>query len=145
IDNFEQVLSEAVLLSRLLTTAPDLKIMVTSREVLRLEEEWVYTVEGMDLPTPDDERSPIAFGAVQLFVERVQRVRSDLSLEQELNCISHICRLVQGMPLAIELAASRRRQQSCEEIARALSQNKDVLVTAFRNVPERHRSMRAVF
>lgn len=145
IDNFEQVLSEAILLSNLLAAAPHVKIIVTSREVLRLDDEWVYTVEGMELPIPDDKRSLNSFGAVQLFVDRAQRVRSDLAPDHELNCIARICRLVQGIPLAIELAASRLRQQSCEEIANTLTRNSDVLVTAFRNVPERHRSMRAVF
>jgi predicted ATPase/DNA-binding CsgD family transcriptional regulator len=138
-------LSEAELLSRLLQAASRLKIIVTSREVLRLEEEWVYVVEGMEVPTPGDERPLSSFGAVQLFIERAQRVRSDLTLEQDLSCIAQICRLVQGIPLGIELAASRLRQQSCEEIASALTRNSDYLVTAFRNVPERHRSMRAVF
>jgi len=145
IDNFEQVLSEAALLSHLLQAAPRLKIIVTSREVLRLEEEWVYPVEGMEVPMPGDERPFSSFGAVQLFMERAQRVRSNLLLEQDLSCIAQICRLVQGIPLAIELATSRLRQQSCEEIASALTRNSDYLVTAFRNVPERHRSMRAVF
>lgn len=145
IDNFEHVLSEAMLLSRLLEAAPHLEIIVTSREVLRLEEEWVYVVEGMDIPNPGAERSATSFGAVQLFIERALRIRSDLALEQELSCISEICRLVQGIPLAIELAASRLRQQSCEEIALGLTRNNDFLTTAFRNVPERHRSMRAVF
>lgn len=144
LDNFEHVLAVggAELLPDILA-APGVTILVTSREALNLTEEWRYPVRGM--PVPDDDADAEAFSAVQLFIDRARRVRPDFSLAQERAGVVRICRLVEGMPLAIELAASWTRAFSCDAIADEIRRNLEFLETSLRNVPDRHRSMRAVF
>ncbi|RIK36995.1 MAG: hypothetical protein DCC55_25585 [Chloroflexi bacterium] len=155
LDNFEQLLpAGADLLEQLLVAAPGLKLLVTSRETLNLREEWIYPLKGLPYPKPGSTRvdEPAALArqleqsaAVQLFVERARRVRWYLSLEQEGADILAICQLVEGSPLAIELAAAWTRSMRCAQIAEEIQRNLDFLSTNLRNVPERHRSMQAVF
>ena len=143
VDNFEHLAGEAELLADLLAAAPRCKLLVTSRQQLDLLEEWVYELQGLPLPTgaPDEENSALA-----LF-ERSARRSSHAFVLDEANRAAavQICRLVGGMPLAIELAAGWVRLLSCAEIAAEVSRSLDVLAANQRNIPERHRSMRAVF
>jgi serine/threonine protein kinase/tetratricopeptide (TPR) repeat protein len=146
IDNFENMMEAADLINEILPSAPGVKILVTSRESLNLHGEWLLEVHGMDFPqervTPDFER----YSAVQLFVQGAGRVLPDYTpFEEDRPHILKICQLVGGMPLAIELASSWVRVLSCEEIAREIEHNLDFLETTMRDIPERHRSMRAVF
>ncbi len=145
LDNLEQLLACANDLSALLAAVPGLKLLVTSREVLNLQEEWLYPVAG--LPIPDDLSNPDAIrdDAVALFIERARRVRHDFSPQPELADIVKICRLVEGTPLAVELAAAWIKTLSCADIAAEIQKNITFLETGLRNVPQRHRSMRAVF
>ncbi len=106
LDNFEHLLDGAELLSEILEAAPDIKLLVTSREVLNLQEEWLNTVRGLHYPETDDAEQPGAYSAVQLFVERARQVRGDLALADEQAGVIRICRLVDGIPLAIELAST---------------------------------------
>jgi len=148
LDNFEQLLGEggARLVDDLLQAAPAVKLLVTSREVLGLQGEWLYPVAGLPYPDGEDATTAAeAFDAVRLFVERARQVRRDFSLATELQAVVRICQLVQGMPLAIELAASWAKTLSCVAIAAEIERNLDFLTTSLRNVPERHRSVRAVF
>ncbi len=145
LDNFEHLLDSADLLAEIVRAAPGVKLLVTSREVLNLQEEWLYPVRGMPFPATDHAEGLEAYGAVQLFVERARRVRRDFSLVAEQPGVIHMCRIVEGMPLAIELAASWTRTLPCAEIASEIERNLDFLETSLRNVPERHRSMQAVF
>lgn len=164
LDNFEQLLEGgADLLIDILQTAPAVKLLVTSQEVLNLQEEWLYSVQGLEFPPlgtePQDQVSsqrprrigegedkPLAaYSAVQLFVERARRVRRDFSLADEQADVAHICQLVEGVPLAIELAASWTKTMRCAVIAAEIQRNLDFLATNLRNLPERQRSMRAVF
>jgi predicted ATPase/DNA-binding CsgD family transcriptional regulator len=134
LDNFEHLVQAADLLGEILTTAPEVKLLVTTREALNLQEEWVCPVPGMGF---DD--------AVQLFAERASRVKRGYSPGEDCGDIARLYQLVQGMPLAIELAASWVRTLPCAEIVREIERNLDFLATNVRNMPERHRSMRAVF
>jgi len=145
LDNLEQLLACADDLSNLLATAPGLKLLITSREVLNLQEEWLYPVAG--LPIPDDPTDPEALedDAVALFIERARHVRRDFAPQPELADIVKICHLVEGTPLAVELAAAWIKTLSCTDIAAEIQKNITFLETGLRNVPERHRSMRAVF
>ena len=150
LDNLDHLLGAADLVSDILTTAPAVKILITSREALNLQEEWFFPVEGLSIP--DDEvigreelASLEAYGAVQLFMQSARRARPDFSLEEAQDCVLRICRLVEGMPLGIELAAAWLKVFPCNKIAREIDQNLDFLTTSLRNVPARHRSMRAVF
>jgi predicted ATPase/DNA-binding CsgD family transcriptional regulator len=146
LDNFEHLLEGVGIIGDILAAAPAVKIMVTSREVLNLQEEWLWPVGGMDYPPAQDGSGPPLedYSAVQLFIQSAQRIRSDFSLEAERGGLIHLCTLVDGMPLALELAAAWVRSLSCEEIAREIEQNLDFLKTRARNVPPRHQSMRAV-
>src|SRR5690606_15400530 len=145
LDNFEHLVEGADVLSRILAGAPAVKMLVTSRERLNLQEEWLYNVEALQVPPsaedPDAERYP----SVQLFVQAVQRVEPDFSPEQDLPSIVRICQLVQGMPLGIELAASWVRMMTTAQIIQEIQTSLDFLTTSLRNIPERHRSLRAVF
>jgi predicted ATPase len=143
LDNFEHVLDGAELLGRILAEAPRIKMLVTSREALNLVQEWRLELTGLPLPELSGENVS-ANSAVQLFVERAGRVRSDFSPQGNEACIADICRLVAGMPLAIELAASWIRAMSCNDIAQEIESDLGTLEANLRDVPGRHRSIRAV-
>ncbi len=143
LDNFEHLQDGASFLSELLSVAPNLRILVTSRERLNLLEEWAFEVLGLHYPELEAEIGKNGYGAVQLFTQSARRVRVDFALNAENRReIVRICRQVEGMPLALELAAGWIRAFSCTQIADQLEGGLDILETAVRNVPERHRSMR---
>ncbi|HMN31170.1 MAG TPA: NACHT domain-containing protein, partial [Caldilineaceae bacterium] len=140
------------LLTTLLQVAPYVKLLITSREALHLQEEWLYPLSGLTypaLPQPGEPETTPAdlerYSAIQLFVQAARRVQPEFDLSQEWSAILQICRLVEGLPLALELAASWVRALSCTEIAREIERSIDFLATQLRNVPDRHRSMLAVF
>jgi predicted ATPase/DNA-binding CsgD family transcriptional regulator/Tfp pilus assembly protein PilF len=145
LDNFEHLLGGVVLLTEILDAAPGIKLIVTSREVLNLQEEWLYSVHGLPYPKTEDVEQPGAYSAIQLFVERARRVRGDLSLADEQAGVIRICQLVEGMPLALELASTWTKTLQTDEIATEIQRSIDFLSTSVRNVPERHQSMQAVF
>jgi predicted ATPase/DNA-binding CsgD family transcriptional regulator len=142
LDNMEHLPSAISVVGHLLNTAPDVKILATSREALRLQYEWVRDVDGLDVPSGDPIDDFTTYSAVALFVDRARRYQKNVQVANHSAAIVHICRLVEGMPLAIELAASWLRVMSCEEIARELEQGLDMLATTLRDLPPRHRSMR---
>jgi predicted ATPase len=154
LDTFEHLLAGADLLSAILERAPHITLLLTSRERLNLQAEWLCDVDGLTFP-PEDPHGAAAphslaeladYSAVQLFVQRARQVQPRLSLSQEaLTAIVQICQHVAGMPLAIELAAAGMRTLPLAEIERQLRANLDLLATSLRDVPTRHRSMRAVF
>ncbi len=145
LDNFEHLLPGAELVSAILEAAPQVKVLVTSREVLGLREEWIRPVQGLTFPGEDEAAALEEFSAIQLFAERARQGQPAFSLEQEGACAARVCRLVQGMPLAIELAAAWLRTLSCAEVVNEIQHSLDFLATGLKNIPERHRSMRAVF
>ncbi|MBI1256407.1 MAG: tetratricopeptide repeat protein [Chloroflexi bacterium] len=145
LDNFEHLLDGANLLSEMLEAAPKIKLLVTSREVLNLQEEWRYPIHGLSYPDTENVQQPQAYSAIQLFVERARQVRGDQPSADEQAAIIRICRLVGGMPLALELAAVWAKALGTEEIAVEIQRSLDFLSTSLRNVPERHQSMQAVF
>ncbi len=145
LDNFEQLVAAADLLNEMLSAAPELKIIVTTREALKLSEEWVFPVSGMRFPDSADVADPENYDAMRLFVERARRVKRGYSPTPDWPAIARLCRLVQGVPLAVELAASWINVLSCDEIVAEIERNLDFLDTSLRNVPERHRSVRIVF
>ncbi|MEP7358553.1 MAG: tetratricopeptide repeat protein, partial [Anaerolineales bacterium] len=143
LDNYEHLLEEpdcVSLVSDLLTGVPGLRIMVTSREPLDLQSEWVFQVEGLGEE------------ALVLFQQSARRVRAGFELQPEDQpAVARICELVGHMPLAVELTASWIRVLSCEEIAAeiesafASDHALALFATTARDVPERHRSLSAVF
>lgn len=147
LDSFEHLIPDGIeFVAELLASAPAVNVLVTSREALKLQEEWVIPVEGMRYPSVDAPQHDLAgYSAIQLFMQNAQQVRPDFSFEHHQACILKICRLVEGMPLALELAAAWLKVLPCAEIAREIGRSLDLLTTTMRNVPERHRSIRAVF
>ena len=151
LDNFEHLLgndpSGPALLAELLATAPLVKVLVTSRERLNLQEERLFDVGGLSVPALDrSPPNPAGYGAVELFLAGAQRVRRDFAPNAtELTAIGQACRLLGGAPLGIQLAAAASRQRSCAEIAAALEHSLDSLTSTLHNVPDRHRSLRAAF
>jgi len=150
LDNFEQVVDAAPFVTDLLTRCDRLKIVVSSRVRLRLNGEWEYVVAplpsspGADRDRPAGDRSgqpPPA--AVQLFVERAQAVSPDFALtEANAPAVAAICARLDGLPLAIELAATRIKVLSPQAMLARLEQRLPLLSTGPRNAPARQRTMR---
>jgi predicted ATPase/DNA-binding SARP family transcriptional activator/Tfp pilus assembly protein PilF len=147
LDNYEHLLEGAIITSELLQTCPELTLLVTSRERLNLEEEWLLHVQGLSYPADISSlEKASAHDAVQLFVRRAQRVQPSFTLtEEELPYVLQICSLVQGFPLGIELAAAWVRAMPVAAIAREIGRNYDFLSSTSRNLTDRHRSIRATF
>jgi predicted ATPase/DNA-binding SARP family transcriptional activator/Tfp pilus assembly protein PilF len=146
LDNMEHLLGGVNLLSAILHRAPGVVLLVTSRERLNVHEEWAYEVEGLAYPKDEDAEVEGSYSALELFQERANQVDRHFTLsEAAVPHVVHICRLVEGMPLGIEMAASWVSIHSCEEIAQEIVASIDTLATRLRNVPERHRSLWATF
>lgn len=149
LDNFEHMMemAECVSLpSDILKGAPSVKLLVTSREPLQLQAEWVFEVRGLPVPAANESDGLESSSAMKLFVQRAQQTRIDLELSAEdRTAVRQICQLVDGMPLAIELAAAWTRTLTCSEIAKEIQANINFLATSARDVTERHRSIRATF
>ena len=145
-DNFEHVIEAVDLLAEILSAAPKVKILATSRERLNLKEELTFEVRGLDYPEDVSQFDFRKYSAVQLFLQHAKRVNPKFTLDEgDRALIGQICRLVGGMPLGIELAASWVRALNLENINYEIERSLDFLKTSLRNIPERHRSLRAVF
>ena len=112
---------------------------------MNLREEWVRTVQGLDVPNDKQVSNLENYSAVRLFLESARHVRGDFELATERACVVSICQIVAGMPLALELAASWLKVMPCEMIITELKRNLDFLESRLANMPVRHRSMKAVF
>lgn len=147
VDNLEHLLGGAALLSTLVTETTAVKLLVTSREVLGLEEEWFYAVGGMSIPTDTDSWADVQNnGSVQLFTMRARRANTTFALaEMDKQSMVELCQLVGGIPLGLELAAGWTSMLSVAEIGNEIRENLAFLATTTRNVPERQQSMRAIF
>lgn len=145
LDNFEHLIQGADLLNELLTQAPRLKLLVTSRERLNLQGEWTLELSGLSLP-PETQPAVGSYDALELFEQSARRANPNIQFsEQDRAAAIRICNRVEGLPLAIELAAAWVNVLSCAEIAREIDQTFDFLKSSQRDIPERHRSLRAVF
>ncbi len=147
LDNFEYLTDAAEIVAEILRTAPNIKILTTSRQALRLREEWFYSLSGLSYPLQDGDDFDVArlqeYDAVQLFLDRADQARPGFDFAAETACVIQICRLLQGMPLAIELAAAWLRTLPSQFICDELQHGLDLLATELRNIPQRHRSIRA--
>ncbi len=147
LDNMEQLLEGVWLPAELLRAAPGLKLLVTSRERLAIPGERVLELDGLAWPPPSvSARESLDYDAVKLLVQSLERVTGRGSPgDHDLTAVGEICRLVEGHPLAIELAASWGRVLPPPEMAEEIAASLDVLTSRRRGGPARHRSMRAVF
>jgi predicted ATPase/class 3 adenylate cyclase len=143
LDNFEQVTDAAVGIAELLQHAPKLKIIVTSRETLRVRAEYVFPVPPLSLPRSDDPMSLILESeAVQLFLERALAVDGRFEATPEnASTIAEICLRLDGLPLAIELAAARLNVFTPQDLITRLRERLDVLGSGGRDVPDRQRTL----
>jgi predicted ATPase/DNA-binding CsgD family transcriptional regulator len=146
LDNFEHLLEAAPLLTDLLQSCPELKLLVTSRAVLHLQGEQIFPVPP--LPLPNDisaSHTEIeSWAAIQLFVERARAVRPGFCLTAEnAGEVAQICRRLDGLPLAIELAAARLRVLSPASLLSRLQESLSILTSSRRDIPERQRTLRA--
>ena len=146
LDNLEQIVDAGPGLVDLLRACPGVKLLVTSRAVLRLSVEYVYPLSGLGVPA--DARSlPInellRIDAVRLFVERVKAINPGFELTQsDAAIVIDICRQLDGLPLALELAAPRLRMLSPKALHARLSQRLMLLTGGYRDQPQRHRTIR---
>ena len=147
LDNFEQVWQAGPQVSDLLAAAPELRALVTSRAILRLSGEHVYALSPLPVPQlrlPFSLPSIIKNEAVQLFLLRAQAVRPDLRLSQaNAAAVAEICRQLDGLPLAIELAAARIRLLSPHSLLVQLGNRLRLLVGGARDLPARQQTLRA--
>ncbi|MEM7125075.1 MAG: BTAD domain-containing putative transcriptional regulator [Chloroflexota bacterium] len=164
LDNFEHLLSHVTLVTDLLNHSSELRLLVTSRERLNLQVETVFALGGLDLPQEqstsggaahnvgeddedsEDEQSVFQSSALALFEDCARKAESSFTLNAHNRLAAvDICQLTDGMPLAIELAAVWTRILSCQEILESLTRGIDILATTMPDMPQRHRSIRALF
>jgi predicted ATPase/predicted negative regulator of RcsB-dependent stress response len=145
-DNFEHIIEGSELVEQMLKAAPRLKIMITSRESLGIDGEKVLEVKGLRYPAEGRTEGMEASSAVQLFVKSAHRIQPDFSLvPEDREALLKICRLLEGMPLGLELSATWVPTLSLSQIAEKIESSRDFLATSMPHLPPRHRSLRAVF
>lgn len=146
LDNFEQVISAAPLVSELLTAGSELKILVTSREGLRVQGEHEYAVPPLPLPNLTELPSLEAltqYAAVGLFVQRAQAVKPDFHITNETaHTVAEICYRLDGLPLAIELAAARIKLMPPNAMLARLENRLEFLTSRSRDLPARQQTLR---
>jgi predicted ATPase/class 3 adenylate cyclase/DNA-binding CsgD family transcriptional regulator len=146
LDNFEQVLGAAALVTELLSAAPNLKVVTTSRILLRLYGEYEFAVPPLEVPDPGRRQSleqVTQYEAVRLFIERARAAKADFAVTSD-NApeVAEICARLDGLPLAIELAAARIKLLSPRAILDRLGDRLKLLTSGARNLPERQRTLR---
>jgi non-specific serine/threonine protein kinase len=151
LDNCEHVVADAAKIgSAFLAGCPQVRILTTSRESLRILEEHVYRIASLSLPSPQDAHRLTAVtaqehAAIALFAERARAACDSFALTDEnVATITEICRRLDGIPLAIELAALRVGSWPLERIAKRLDQRFTLLTGGDRSAPARHQTMRAL-
>jgi predicted ATPase/class 3 adenylate cyclase len=144
-DNCEHILDGMDLVVEILQAASGVKILATSRERLQMRAEQVYLLEGLEFPDWETPEDAAEYTAVRLFLQSARRNQPKFTLQDrdDLTYLARICRLVAGMPLAVELAAAWVDMLPLVEIAADLQKGLDFLETDMRDMPERHRSIRA--
>lgn len=146
LDSFEHLVQDAEILVGLLREAAGLRFLVTSRQILNLQAEAVLELGPMEVPSEEFPKDIEEYSAAQLFIDKARRVRPGFVIpSQDTRFVGRICRLVEGMPLGIELAASWVRSLTVREIAAEIDRGYDFLTSSLRDVPRRHRSLRLVF
>jgi len=147
LDNFEQVTSAAPMMGELLQDCPHLKLLVTSREALHLRGEYIHPVPPLGLPGADLKQQSIEqltqYEAVRLFIERVLAVKPDFEVTNEnAPAVAEICFRLDGLPLAIELAAARMRLFSPQALLERVGSRLNLLRGGARDLPVRQQTLR---
>lgn len=154
LDNYEHLLPSTDLIVRLLDEAPAVKVLVTSRARLDLQQEYVLPLNGLPVPplpsaaggVTIEEEALQQYGAASLFLHCAQRVQPDFHLDLQTSAVvGDICRLLDGLPLGLELAAGWVRAMPLAAIAQEIQRGLDFLAGSAQDLQERHRSLHAVF
>ncbi|MFN8470103.1 MAG: BTAD domain-containing putative transcriptional regulator [Caldilineaceae bacterium] len=152
LDSFEQLTNDAGPLLCALAAAPALKLLVTSRIRLNLRDEWLVPLAGLTVPSAAQAAGPLLWSAwercsaVQLFLSGLHRLHPGFQpAAADVAAIVHICQLLEGLPLAIELAVAHAHTLSLPAILDAVEHDLDFFTAALHDLPERQRSLRAVF
>jgi predicted ATPase/DNA-binding SARP family transcriptional activator/Tfp pilus assembly protein PilF len=143
LDSYEHVGADPGLILGILANAPQVILLVTSRQTLSIQQEWVYPLKGLSVSqdTSNDES-----GAVQLFVQRALQLGYPIILDEPTRqVIKEICSLVDGLPLGIELASTSLSGSTCQQVLEDIRQTFGTLQTTHHDVHERHRSLQAAF
>lgn len=144
LDNFEHLIDGAGIVTDMIQAAPSVQIIATSRQRLNQSGETLFHLGGLDVPGAD--RDAQDYSAVKLFVQSARRARPGFVLQpDDIPHVTRICRLVDGLPLGIVLAASWLELLTLHELADEIAQSVDFLETQMTDIPERQRSIRAVF
>ena len=146
LDNFEHLLKGSAIVSDIIQASPNIQFLITSRERLNLQGEWVIDTQGLICPEDGSDSILEETDSVKLFVQSARQGCSSFNLtENNIQDVVKICRLVQGFPLAINLSASWVKVLSCHEIVHEIESSLDFLESSFQDTPQRHRSIRVIF
>lgn len=146
IDNLEHLMDGVSLLQTMLAQAPELTLLVTSRERLNIQSEDLFRLRGLPYPTERHDLTAVQYPAIRLFGDRAHRLKKQFWLNEDtLPHVVQICQAVEGLPLGLELAATWVRDLSVAEIAEGLEQDLSLLQTDMRDIDPRHRHIEAIF
>lgn len=146
LDNFEHLATGAEFVLDLLKNAPQVTVLVTSRARLKFQAEYALRLAGLPLPPTNDDPAAAAYDSVQLFADRARRSWSGFVLDAgTLPQVAHLCRLVEGLPLGIELVAAWVEHLPLAEIIANLQQDLAAVTALHQDVPEQHHGLRLVF
>ena len=144
LDNLEQISSAAREISEIAANCPKSQILCTSRTPLDIKAEQEYKLHTLPLPAPGSDKSEMESPAIELFTSRAKKVNKDFRLTPEnTEAIIEICCCLDGLPLALELAAYRLRVLSPEQLSHRLNKALNILTTGSKDLPERHQTLRA--
>ena len=147
LDNFEHLIESRLDVTYLLERCPNLKILITSRELLHISGEFEYSLPPLEICSNEEHTMPLEAdlsAAVTLFIDRAKNIHPDFKLDQEsYKSIREICTLLDGIPLAIELAAARMRLFSPGQLAKRLKKDLNILKGSIHDLPERHQTLNA--
>ncbi len=144
IDNAEHLLDGVGVLAEILKACQQIKLLATSRERLNLLIEWIFEIQGLPVPSNEQVDQFESYSSVALFLQCARRAQSGFEIRaDDQQWVLNICQAMEGMPLGIELSAAWVGMLSCEEIANEIRKNFDFLSASMRDLPERHRSLRA--
>ena len=144
LDNFEHLLDDGVqIVLDIVQRCTTVQLLATSREALKLRAEWTIALTGLSYPTSDSDDTPSE--AVELFAARQAQQQYGRISTDDLTAIRTICRMVAGLPLAIELAAALTRHTPVQTVADSLHDGFNTLAASLRDVPQRHQSLHIVF
>ncbi|MCP4416766.1 MAG: hypothetical protein GY805_09090, partial [Chloroflexi bacterium] len=149
LDNYEQLLPHTSLVQRILQETKHVKLLITSRECLNLQQETILQVNGLTTPPANYQFNSLAdlqqYDSVRLFDSIARRVQPDFSLAAEGNDAANICRHLHGMPLALELTAVWVKTLSCKDVFAEIEMGMENLHKTQHNLPSRHHSIQTLF